>query len=201
MDEIVYPPEALAALAAAGKTTTKIREQNAARQFRALEHLVERERPSSLLDLGCGYAIICVYVVAAARCVTRVELVDGDGSGAPANGFRPDTRAWFDVRVGAATLRANVPLEVAEVRAHVAGAVPEDLEPVDLLISCRSWGHHYPIQTYAREAPRWVRPGGMVVTDIRRGTDGLEQMRRLGFRAEERIPDPSVKCERWAFRR
>lgn len=49
-------------------------------------------------------------------------------------------------------------------------------EAVDLVISLISWGFHYPVSIYADEVRALLRPGGRVILDVRKGTDGKTQL-------------------------
>jgi len=156
--------------------------------------LAGRRPPESLLDIGCGLALIDVHLARAWPGV-RVHLLDGDGTGAQDRGFKQTMTAWGDVAAGAAMMRANVPA-CPPVTIHAPR--PFHLA-VDLIISSRSWGHHYPVSVYAESVVRSLNPGGLVVLDIRTGTSGLTQLAALGFEVVCRIPDPSEKCGRFAL--
>ena len=49
-------------------------------------------------------------------------------------------------------------------------------EALDLVISLISWGFHYPVAVYADQVREILRPGGRVILDVRKGTDGREQL-------------------------
>lgn len=56
------------------------------------------------------------------------------------------------------------------------------VEPADLVVSFLSWCHHYPVAAYGEFVKDRVRQGGVVIVDIRNGTDGVKQFADLGFR-------------------
>ena len=43
---------------------------------------------------------------------------------------------------------------------------------VDLILSLMSWGFHYPVSTYLQSVYNTFRDGGIVILDIRKGTEG-----------------------------
>ena len=47
---------------------------------------------------------------------------------------------------------------------------------IDLAISLLSWGFHYPVSTYLDQAHKLLRPGGVLIMDIRQGTDGRKEL-------------------------
>ena len=46
-----------------------------------------------------------------------------------------------------------------------------------LIISLISWGFHYPVTTYLSEAARVLASDGSVILDVRKGTNGLRELR------------------------
>lgn len=163
-------------------------------QFEPLKSILERIQPHSLLDLGCGWAIIDILIARHIQ-IDEIHLVDGDGTGEKKSGFKDDTKAWNDVNFGAEIVRLNLQTNT-QVIEHFADPDKIDVR-VDLVISCRSWGHHYPISVYSDTVRRCLKPGGHVITDVRNQTDGLEQLKDMGLRVVEQIPDKSLKCTRW----
>jgi SAM-dependent methyltransferase len=194
---IVWPDQVCGYLVRTGRDldySCPLIEDAAEQKFAALWPVLrDRPVPAALLDIGCGLALIDVHIARRWPHV-RVHLLDGDGTAAQDRGFKPTMSAWGDVSAGAAMMRANAPL--SPVIIHAPGRFHV---PVDLIISSRSWGHHYPISVYADSVLRSLNPGGLLVLDIRTGTPGLSQLAALGFEVVCRIPDPSEKCARFAL--
>ena len=46
----------------------------------------------------------------------------------------------------------------------------------DIVISLLSWGFHYPISTYEPV----MANGGVIICDVRKGTDGLNRLSKMG---------------------
>lgn len=127
----------------------------------------------SAWDIGCGLAALTA-LLCRDHGLQRYRLTDGDGSAPRKVGYCPRTQGWFDTRVSEQFVRAN-----GGDRAVPVGRWDGDC---DLVVSLKSWGHHYPVATYLDQARRAMRPGGRLVLDIRAGTDGAAEIARAGFR-------------------
>lgn len=147
----------------------------------------------AILDIGCGLAGVNVRVAEATGAQT-IHLLDGDGTGPRKMGFMPETQAWFDVEAGAELVRANLPGR--NIVAHRAD--PGHGIKADLILSLKSWGHHYPVETYLGLARRSLAPGARIIMDIRTGTDGEQAMVQSGFEMLG-IAYETVKARRVVF--
>ena len=151
----------------------------------------------ALLDIGCGLGGIDIYLARHYDPVT-VHLMDGDGKiENRAVGFLQGTQAWADVRVAEDLVRDNVPASCVVV-SHVAD--PSLTLPVDLIVSLKSWAHHYPAKVYMGLAKRSLRPGGRIIVDVRKNTDGEAAFNKAGFKRVGRVAE-NKKCERLVFER
>jgi len=54
--------------------------------------------------------------------------------------------------------------------------VPLRRGTVDLVVSLISWGFHYPVPVYLDQVRALLRPGGRVILDVRKETDGRAQL-------------------------
>lgn len=146
----------------------------------------------SILDIGCGLAGVDVFL-AVATGATDINLMDGDGTAPRKMGFVDGTKAWSNVRDGAELFRANLPGVRVSCRKLDAVNVP-----CDLLISLKSWAHHYPASTYMGLAVKSLRKGGRIIVDIRTGTDGLKDFEAAGF-APLGVCHETVKAKRYVL--
>jgi SAM-dependent methyltransferase len=197
-DPIIWPSVVLDDLRRQGKdpaVSCPRYEEQAAMQWEALKPaLAAFPAVGSVLDIGCGYALLDVVLARALR-PHSVFLIDGNGDGTKARSFRATMAPWADARMGALMFHTNAP---ADCWMMVQNKSPFVFPPgLDMVMSSRSWGHHYPISTYLNQVAGAVRPGGLLLIDIRRDTDGLQQLAAAGFEVVTRIPDPSVKCGRF----
>jgi SAM-dependent methyltransferase len=168
-------------------------------QFYAFEKACAGMKFLTVLDIGCGLAAIDVLLVREFGART-VYLIDGNGGAPQIHGWNNDaTEPWNDVEQGAWVVKNNVAAEV-DVITYVAGEKRiYACDQVDLVISLRSWGHHYPVSVYLPLVERALRPGGTLILDIRRKTAGVEELEAAGFSKIGRIDDRSEKCDRLMF--
>ena len=72
-------------------------------------------------------------------------------------------------------------IHTLEATAHSTIAIDA---PVDLVLSLISWGFHYPVQTYVERVHALLSDAGVLILDLRRGTDGEAVLRRYFARVE-----------------
>lgn len=139
-------------------------------------------RCASVLDIGCGVAGIDVFL---ARHYgpdkIRLFLLDRTRTEtAVFYGFKSKGAFYNSLDVAKALVSANrVPAEAVHlVEATDDNAINID-GPVDLIISLISWGFHYPVETYLRQAHSALADGGRLIIDVRKGTGGMEALRSL----------------------
>lgn len=150
----------------------------------------------SILDIGCGPAWVDVFIANSRRGVRVVHLMDGERDGYPKlHGFHPASQPWWTVHAGARRVRERTR---AKVQTHAPD--PALTVPVDVIISLKSWCHHYPAEHYLALARRSLKPGGRLIVDVRNGTDGAKVLAKRGFQ-EVWAGGRSSKCIRMAFDR
>lgn len=174
--------------------------ERATRQLSTVRRLLDMYKPKSILDIGCGLGVSSI-MIAKYSGMNYLGLLDGDGSGELFSDYRTDAPAWNDVRIAGDMARANLD-EACIVEAFIQNRLPADaVIPVDMIVSFKSWGTHYPINTYLPLAARSLKPGGLVVTDLRPDDEifRLAQravFKRSGFRLVERSGDRRHVFER-----
>jgi SAM-dependent methyltransferase len=146
------------------------------REYREiLPHLPPRA--VAILDIGCGVGGIDVLLhrhygtprlYLADRTHTSERIFYGyEQKGAFYNSFEVTRRLLLENGVPEPALRFR------EVGEECRLDVPE---AVDLVLSLISWGFHYPVTVYADQVRALLRPGGRVILDVRKGTDGRAQL-------------------------
>lgn len=122
----------------------------------------------SVLDIGCGLGGIDIEL--ARKSGTGItHLLDGDGTGERKNGLKDAGKPWGDVFIAHDFVRANVsPSHM--ISTHYPWHA--FLDKVDLIVSIRSWAHHYPAETYIELAKTALLPGGRVIVDVRHPRKG-----------------------------
>jgi SAM-dependent methyltransferase len=156
----------------------------------------------SVLDVGCGLAGIDVHIHEYLRSNDpNIYLLDRT---------HVEDRVWYSFEAKGAFYNS---LELAKVNL-IRNGVPEDrvhcieapddgnldgvIRSVDLVISTISWGFHYPISLYLGSVARIMSNGGVLLVDIRKGTDGLAELERQFPRLTEVVDEGEkhlvVKC-------
>ena len=134
-------------------------------------------RAVAILDIGCGVGGIDV-LLHRHYGTPRLYLVDRTHTsdkvyygfaerGAFYNSFETTRRLLTGNRIPEKDLRFR------EVNEECRLDVPEQ---VDLVVSLISWGFHYPVPVYADQVRALLRPGGRVILDVRKETDGRAQL-------------------------
>lgn len=166
------------------------------REFAQIEPYLP-SRAASFVDIGSGVAAIDI-LVAKHMAAHTVHLVDGDGTNDRKVSFGDHVKAWANVEIGAAMVRANTgPISIVTHPAE-----PDALLGIRarLVLSLKSWGHHYPIETYLQKIKGILlsaHPGALIL-DIRNGTDGREKLEASGFRFVAQCGE-TPKCKRLVF--
>jgi SAM-dependent methyltransferase len=161
---------------------------------------------AGVLDVGCGMGGNALALGLHYGRVPALYLLDGRSSDAVEGGGRkarhpgykpydPGQRPWNDAGRPAALFRGM------GFAAHALTPDPEATCPVDVVVSTRSWGHHYPIGVYLGLVLRSLRPGGVVFLDVRNGADGLEKMSKHFRLLATATTSPTDKCTFAAFTR
>jgi hypothetical protein len=131
-------------------------------------HLPAHGKPVTVLDIGCGWAglDICLARHYADRPV-RVLLMDGEvfpEGRVKLASYHPDCTPWHDANDAASHLRT------AGIAAEAVPPDPSLTLPADVIVSTRSWGHHYPVDVYLPLAVRSLREEGRLFLDLRAHT-------------------------------
>ena len=139
-------------------------------------------RCSSVLDIGCGVAGIDVYIQHHyPDAEIDFYLLDRTQvAGAVYYLFESRGAFYNSLEVAKALLEANgIPgHRIHLLEARDSGDISIPARP-DVVLSLLSWGFHYPVSTYLRRVHELVSESGVVILDVRKGTDGLQALRRV----------------------
>lgn len=134
-------------------------------EWRDMLYALVRQRPASIADIGCGYAMADLF--AHRDLAARLVLIDIEEAEERHFGFAETGAAYTSLDRARAFLEANgVPSQVIET----VNPQSQDLSaqaPVDLAMSMLSCGFHYPAATYSDFYATGVASGGGVVLDVR----------------------------------
>lgn len=128
-----------------------------------------------VLDIGCGLAAVDAFLWRTVP-VESIALLDGYEVGRKES-FTTGAHAWNDVRMGAAVVNENT-----TIRAQCLHPDSKTFPPSDLILSLRSWCHHYPASVYLDRVMDALVPHGLLVVDCRAGMDHLDQLKAAGLR-------------------
>lgn len=145
------------------------------REYKSIKKYIP-ENPSSILDIGCGVAGIDIKLFSHYKekgqepdfyLLDKTEINDKIYYGL-------ENKAAFynSLEVARGLLTAN---GVSDDKVHTQEATGLPVFPdkkFDLIISLVSWGFHYPVETYLNEVYELLKPGGLLIVDIRKGTEG-----------------------------
>lgn len=143
--------------------------------FETFAHLLPA-KAERILDIGCGMAGIDALLSEHYGHEVDLYLADKQGQSPRIRlGFAKDASHYHDFGGAFSLLSAN---GVNPGRVHAIDLARDKFppEPFDIVISLLSWGFHYPIDDYV---PR-VNPGGVIIADIRLGTNGERLLGALG---------------------
>lgn len=145
------------------------------------------QRCAAVLDIGCGVAGIDVllqrhyadqpldlYLLDKSEVARRVFYL-----------FQPQGAFYNSLAVARDLLLANgiAASRVRLIEANQRNEIRMDAQ-IDLALSLISWGFHYPVSTYLARVHQLLRDDGLLILDVRKGTEGLEQLRRSFARVE-----------------
>ncbi|PTW51482.1 class I SAM-dependent methyltransferase [Rhodovulum kholense] len=133
--------------------------------------------PGRLADIGCGSGLVDLFLHRRFGCA--LELIDIETTEARHFGFRDTGAGFADLARARAFLIANGVPEGMIATVNPRHDDLTDLAP-DAAISLLSCGYHYPVSTYAPLFRRVVAAGGRLIVDIRNGSGGLAELRRMG---------------------
>lgn len=134
-------------------------------------------RAVAILDIGCGVGGIDV-LLHRHYGTPRLHLVDRTQTSERVYYGFEERGAFYNSLAATRRLLVDNRVPERDLRFHDVGeecrlSIPE---PVDLVISLISWGFHYPVPVYADQVVALLRPGGRLILDVRKETDGKAQL-------------------------
>jgi SAM-dependent methyltransferase len=172
-------------------------EEKAYRDFKTIKDWILPEY-KSILDIGSGLGGVDI-VIANYTNISTINIIEGDGDlENRQTNYHQNIQPWCDRKLARSLIVRNVSKDV------VVNDYPPDPSltiDADLIISLKSWGHHYPVGVYIDLVKRSLQPGGRVIMDIRwRKGDGRQTMQDNGFLFLAKVYD-TPKCGRAVFER
>jgi len=137
-------------------------------------------KSESILDIGCGLALIDVFLYEHYGGLADIFLLDKTFIAHTVYyGYKPTGCYYNSLSFSREMLVNN---GVSSDKIHCQEATPDNkinfLAKHDLIISLASWGFHYPVSTYLERAHKILNEGGVLIIDVRRDTDGIMAIRQ-----------------------
>lgn len=139
------------------------------------------EKASAILDIGCGLGAVNVPIHNHYHNDPNLRFYLLDKTAVAPSisyGYRESRNEFYNSLDLARTIlsRNGIPdrnIFTLDADENHTIDVPEQ---VDLVFSLISWGFHYPMSTYLERVHQILKPGGRLIVDVRRGTDGIGEI-------------------------
>ena len=137
------------------------------------------EKCNSVLDIGCGLGITNLFVFEHYKRDKNIVFNLFDKTEYPDElyfGFKEKAAFYNDL-----DLAKNVLIDygIAQNNINAIDAKKENLEnltDIDIVISSIAWGFHFPVSVYINEVVKLMHHESVLILDIRKGTNGLEEL-------------------------
>ena len=149
-------------------------------EYQTMAAVLREFAPKRIADIGCGYGLFDLFAARDLRC--EVVLIDLEDNGKRHFGFQPEGAAYSNLATARRLLESN---GIAASAIRTVNPEKEDVTtagPVDMAWSYLACGFHFPVSLYIPFFARAVRPGGAVIVDLRRSSEGaqMQELSRLG---------------------
>lgn len=151
-------------------------QQDMEREYKILQpHLPDRSH--AILDIGCGVAGIDVLLyqhykekgqISDIYLLDKTEMPKKVYYGLEQNGCYYNSLATAKEMLAS---NGADPKHIFLQEDHTGHTIDFKTE-FDLVISLISWGFHYPIATYLDQVYAMLKAGGILILDVRKGTEG-----------------------------
>lgn len=138
---------------------------------------------SALLDIGCGIAGVDAFLYQHYSQKNdvgpQVYLLDkSEIEDKVYYQFNDRTAFYNSLDLAQATLTGSgVPADSVHPKFATDDNQIDIDQPLDLILSLRSWGYHYPVETYLDKAYDRLANGGVLILDLSRGNTGFDVLK------------------------
>ena len=155
-------------------------EQQMKSEYETIQTALPKEC-SAILDIGCGIGGINVFLFDYYNRNPKLKFHMLDKSQVDSNifyGFEKEAAFYNSLAMTKKFLSLNgIPYENIDLQdVSETKDFPKNL---DLVISLRSWGFHYPVNTYLKKTYRALNTDGRLILDIRTGSSGQSELEEL----------------------
>lgn len=134
---------------------------------------------NTIIGIGPGVAGLEVLISKHCRSLGNpppsIILIDKTGIDPVHFGFHEVAAVYnsLDISRNVLVMNGHPPDKVSAIDAEDAADLRgSHVGKIDLVTSLIAWGFHFPIDTYLDLVESLLRPGGCLIVDVRRGTDG-----------------------------
>jgi SAM-dependent methyltransferase len=137
------------------------------------------ETANNILDIGCGIAGLDLLISRHYDNKVNINLLDKSTTDNDVHyGFEKRGSFYNSLSLSKKVLVEN---GIQENNIFLQEATNDNAinfdKKFDLIISIISWGFHYPIEVYLDEVYNKLSVGGILIVDVRKESDGLEQLK------------------------
>lgn len=134
-------------------------------EFEALSPVLDHISPSSIADIGCGYALFDLFV--ARKYDTKTTLIDLESNDRKHFGFQAEGAAYSNLGIAVKFLINNKIKSENIINMNPEKSDISALKPVDLAVSFLACGFHFPVNSYLKFFDENVKPEGHIILDLR----------------------------------
>ena len=182
MDKIEIPVDALQFIILQRTSHTKVIEDDfidaIANEYGCMKNFLPAEC-SAILDIGCGVGGIDIMLYHHYHGAVNLYLLDRTYIPAGRLKYRfgggHEFYNSFDATKSLLSMNDVAPIHMNFVNAadDFSIDIGDDIR-FDLVISSVAWGFHFPVSTYLDQVYDLMNPGGHLIMDVRKGTDGCD---------------------------
>ena len=140
------------------------------------------EKCNSVLDIGCGLGITNLFIFEHYKRERNIVFNLFDRSEYPDKlyfGYQEKAAFYNDLDL-ARNLLIDYGISQKNINAIDANKKNlKNLSGIDIVISSIAWGFHFPISVYVDEVVRLMNQESILILDIRKGTNGLEELSKF----------------------
>ncbi len=146
-----------------------------------------------VVGIGPGVAGLEVILAEKHDNKPKIILIDKSGIDPIHFGFHETAAVYNSLDLAKEILisngqgNENIELIDAEVGTD---AIYKHVGTIDLITSLIAWGFHFPVETYVEVAHEILKPGGRLIMDIRKETNGLDVLGEHFDNVEVILDDP-----------
>jgi SAM-dependent methyltransferase len=138
------------------------------------------KKASTVLDIGCGIAAIDALISAHFQHRIKLHLLDKSAVNKHLfYGFKQRGAFYNSLSTAKQLLLQNdVPAQHIILQEADQQNTISTQAQYDIVLSLISWGYHYPIETYLQQVCSRIADDGVLIIDVRKGTNGEDKIRK-----------------------